>query len=109
VAADIAKAIAGRAGKGLTAKAYGTELFGVDVQAAGFQLMLDEGVVEVDVVSDEDGPGEPFMYDIRYLIEIGRIGNHFVVDAGEGLHITGDRHSGIDEGLISSKLPDSIV
>jgi len=109
VAADVAQAVAGGAGKGLAAETHRAELLTIQVQVTGFQLVFDEGIVEVYVVGHEDGAGKPFMDNVSYLIEIRGVGHHFVIDAGEGLYIAGDEHAGIDQGLIALKLPVSIV
>src|SRR5882757_4290491 len=92
VAADLTQAIARRTGEGLPAETDRAELLSVQVQPTGFQLMFDKGIVEVDVMSDKDGAGEPFMDNIRYFLEIGGVGNHYVVDTGEGMYIPGDGH-----------------
>ena len=109
IGADIAQAIAGGAGEGLPAETDRAKFLDVQVQTAGFQLMFDKGVIEVDIVSDKDSAREPFMNNIRYFIEIRGVGNHFVIDPGEGLDIPGDGHPRIYKGLIPLKFPHSIV
>jgi hypothetical protein len=109
VAADIAEAIAGSAGEGLAAKADGAQFWPVEVQSAGLELVFEKGVVEVDVMGNEGGVVEPFVYNRRYFIEIGGIGYGIVGDAGEGLDVTGDGHTGVDKGLIALNFPIPIV
>jgi len=109
VTADISQAIAGGAGEGLPAETDRTKLFGVQVKTTGLQLMVEKGIIEIDIVRHEDGPGQPFIYRGGYFIEIRGISHHFIVDAGEGLYITGDEHPGINQGLVPLNLPVSIM
>jgi hypothetical protein len=109
VLTDIAETITRGARKGLAAKPDGAEFFTIQFEAAGFQLVFDKRVIEIDVMRDENGVFKPVVDKGRYLIKIRGTSYHFIGDAGENLYIAGDGNTGPDEGLITFKLPVSIV
>ncbi len=71
--------------------------------------MFKKGIVEIDVMGDENGSLEPFVYKRGYFVEIRGIGDHFIGDAGQYLDESGNGHTRVDQSLIALQLPDSIV
>jgi len=71
--------------------------------------MLYKGIVEIDIVSEEDSVPKVLINRGGYFFEVWRLRSHFIRNSGQGLDVPRNRHPGIDQTLKSSNLAFAIM
>ena len=97
--ADMPQPVFVPAREGLAAEFQCTELAGIPVIAMFAQVVLDKGVIEIDVVRHENAVGQQAVYFMRHINEWCGTGHHGIGNARELGHIGRYGMTGIDEGF----------